>query len=67
MSNKFVNLGADKDTIGFSNSRLVYDEMISKFCFAVETHADNMKRATNVEDIKTFATLTSKMADRNKI
>ena len=38
LSNKFVALGADKETIGFSNSRLAYDEIISKFCFAVETH-----------------------------
>lgn len=34
----FTNLGADKDIIGFSNSRLAYDEVISKFCYAIELH-----------------------------
>ena len=29
-------MGADKELIGFSNSRLAYDEIISKFAFMVE-------------------------------
>lgn len=29
-------MGASKDLIGFSNSRLAYDEVISKFCYSVE-------------------------------
>ncbi len=32
----FEEMGADKDLIGFSNSRLAYDEIISKFAFMVE-------------------------------
>lgn len=47
LSNKFVDLGADKDTIGFSNSRLAYDEIISKFCFAVEARTLKKKITSN--------------------
>ena len=32
----FESLGANKETIGFSNSRLAYDEIISKFATMVE-------------------------------
>ena len=32
----FEKAGASKDTIGFSNSRLAYDEIIAKFCYAIE-------------------------------
>ncbi|WP_343248786.1 DUF262 domain-containing protein [Diplocloster hominis] len=32
----FDKLGAGKDVLGFSNSRLAYDEIISKFCYCVE-------------------------------
>lgn len=47
MSNKFVALGASKETIGFSNSRLAYDEIISKFCFSVETGTLKKKITSN--------------------
>lgn len=47
LSNKFVSLGASKDSIGFSNSRLAYDEIISKFCFAVETKTLKKKITSN--------------------
>ncbi len=36
LSNQFVDMGASKELIGFSNSRLAYDEVISKFCYTVE-------------------------------
>lgn len=36
LSNKFVSMGASKELIGFSNSRLAYDEVISKFCYTLE-------------------------------
>lgn len=36
LSDVFVNLGANKELIGFSNSRLAYDEIISKFCYTVQ-------------------------------
>ena len=49
LSNKFVELGASKDTIGFSNSRLAYDEVISKFCYAVEL--GTLKRKITSNDI----------------
>jgi hypothetical protein len=32
----FENYGASKDTLGFSNSRMAYDDIISKFCFVLE-------------------------------
>ena len=47
LSNKFVALGASKETIGFSNSRLAYDEIISKFCFSVETGTLKKKMTSN--------------------
>lgn len=34
--NFFEELGASRETIGFSNSRLAYDEIIAKFCYALE-------------------------------
>ncbi len=34
--NYFEELGADKNTIGFSNSRMAYDDIISKFCYMLE-------------------------------
>lgn len=36
LSDLFISLGASKELIGFSNSRLAYDEIISKFCYTVE-------------------------------
>lgn len=47
LSNKFVALGASKETIGFSNSRLAYDEIISKFCFSLETGTLKKKITSN--------------------
>ena len=32
----FEEIGASRETIGFSNSRLAYDEIIAKFCYALE-------------------------------
>lgn len=36
LAEEFEKSGANKDSIGFSNSRLAYDEIISKFCYAIE-------------------------------
>lgn len=36
MVEDFEKSGANKETIGFSNSRLSYDEIISKFCYTIE-------------------------------
>lgn len=47
LSNKFVALGACKETIGFSNSRLAYDEIISKFCYTVENKTLKKKITSN--------------------
>lgn len=44
----FVELGASKENIGFSNSRLAYDEVISKLCFAIES-ATLKKKITSTE------------------
>lgn len=45
--NYFVELGAVKETLGFSNSRLAYDEILSKFCYAVEIKTLRKKIAAN--------------------
>lgn len=39
----FENLGADKDTVGFSNSRMAYDDILSKFCYALEERSIKKK------------------------
>jgi hypothetical protein len=36
MVDLFIELGADRDSVGFSNSRLAYDEILSKFCYCIE-------------------------------
>lgn len=51
LSNQFVALGAKKETIGFSNSRLAYDEIISKFCYTVEM--GTLKKKITSNDIST--------------
>lgn len=49
LTNIFVSLGASKELIGFSNSRLAYDEIISKFCYTVET--STLKKKITSTDI----------------
>ncbi|WP_153464413.1 DUF262 domain-containing protein [Sediminibacillus terrae] len=49
--NHFEKLGANKQTIGFSNSRMAYDDIISKFCYTLEV--GNLKKkitSTNISD-----------------
>lgn len=43
----FVNMGANKEILGFSNSRLAYDEIISKFCYSIEIKTLRKKIAAN--------------------
>ncbi len=43
----FEDIGANKDTIGFSNSRMAYDEVISKFCYAITVNSLKKKITTN--------------------
>lgn len=45
----FENKGANRETIGFSNSRMAYDDVISKFCYALEV--GNLKRKITSNDI----------------
>ncbi len=52
LANRFVELGAKKETIGFSNSRLAYDEIISKFCFAIEVGTLKKKITSNDISVK---------------
>lgn len=47
--NGFVAYGADKNTIGFSNSRLAYDEIISKFAYLIEE--GTLKKKITANDI----------------
>jgi hypothetical protein len=44
----FESVGADKDTIGFSNSRMAYDDVLSKFCFTLESKTIK-KKITSTE------------------
>lgn len=51
MVTDFEKAGAEKDTIGFSNSRLSYDEIISKFCYTIEIKTLRTKVvASNIAD-----------------
>lgn len=45
----FEKFGARKETIGFSNSRMAYDDVISKFCFTLET--DTLRKKITSTDI----------------
>ena len=47
LANKFLSLGASKELIGFSNSRLAYDEVISKFCYTLEIGTLKKKITSN--------------------
>lgn len=47
--NEFITYGADKKTIGFSNSRLAYDEIISKFAYLIEERT--LKKKITANDI----------------
>ena len=47
--NDFEEKGASKELIGFSNSRLAYDEVISKFAFMLE--ANTLKKKITAGDI----------------
>lgn len=49
LANLFVAHGITEDLIGLSNSRLSYDEVISKFCFAVELKT--LKKKITATDI----------------
>ncbi|MBM7541295.1 DUF262 domain-containing protein [Amphibacillus cookii] len=47
----FEDAGANKDTIGFSNSRMAYDDVISKFCYVVEIGTIRKKvTSTDISD-----------------
>ncbi len=51
LSDMFVKLGASKEVIGFSNSRLAYDEIISKFCYTIEQETLKQKiTSTNLSE-----------------
>lgn len=51
LSDFFVKKGARKELIGFSNSRLAYDEIISKFCYTVERKTLKQKiTSTNLSE-----------------
>jgi len=41
------NNGIDETTIGFSNSRMAYDDIIAKFCFTIETGTLRKKITSN--------------------
>jgi len=47
--NIFEELGAKKENIGFSNSRMAYDDVISKFCYILEI--GTLKRKITSTDI----------------
>ncbi|WP_313150493.1 DUF262 domain-containing protein [Lysinibacillus capsici] len=45
----FESFGANKESIGFSNSRMAYDDVISKFCYILETRT--LRRKITSSDI----------------
>jgi Protein of unknown function DUF262 len=45
----FERAGANKETIGFTNSRMAYDDVISKFCYILEI--GTLKRKITSSDI----------------
>ncbi len=47
--NEFENMGAEKGIVGFSNSRLAYDEIISKYAYMIEINT--LKRKVTAGDI----------------
>lgn len=49
LTNIFATHGITKELIGFSNSRLAYDEIVSKFCYAVEIQT--LKKKITATDI----------------
>ncbi len=68
LSKKFEAMGADKDSIGFSNSRMSYDETISKLCYAIENHNISKKiTSAQMSDQyrtgKPFSESTTKIVD----
>lgn len=42
----FERIGGGKDTVGFSNSRMAYDEVLSKFCYTLEVNSLKKKITT---------------------
>lgn len=48
LSKKFEELGANKESIGFSNSRMAYDEIISKLCYSIENKNISRKITSNL-------------------
>lgn len=49
LSNQFIAQGASQELIGFSNSRLAYDEIISKFCYTLKI--GTLKKKITATDI----------------
>lgn len=45
--NKFEEYGGNKELIGFSNSRMAYDDIISKLCFTLEQNTLAKKITSN--------------------
>lgn len=47
----FEEVGASKETIGFSNSRMAYDDVVSKLCYALEVNTLKKKiTSTNISE-----------------
>lgn len=61
LSDLFISLGGKKELIGFSNSRLAYDEIISKFCYTVEIKT--LKRKITSTDISELYRKNIKFSD----
>lgn len=49
LSDLFISMGGTKEILGFSNSRLAYDEIISKLCYSIEI--GTLKRKITSTDI----------------
>lgn len=59
----FEDHGASKDTIGFSNSRMAYDDIVSKLCYILEI--GTLKRKVTSNDISDKFRLGEPFGDRS--
>lgn len=52
LSEKFEKAGANRTILGFANSRMAYDEIISKLCYAIEN--SNISKKITSEQIESL-------------
>lgn len=63
----FIQNGASKETIGFSNSRMAYDDVIAKYCYTLDVGTISKKATSGIitdlfRSKKTFSSQTFDLA-----